>query len=100
MALQNTRTAQPKKTLTEKLMERWWGACALGAICVIFAVYEFGQFAKLDSGELEEMRVNSLTALLYNLGGKWPPTLLFVLAGLGLIGYGINQLLNQLKAKG
>jgi hypothetical protein len=33
--------------------------------------------------------------LLYNLGGKWTPTVVFVLVGLGLIGFGARGLMKK-----
>jgi hypothetical protein len=66
------------------------GVCA-------FAAYLAYYFTQLEAGEASGRRMWWPIALLYNLGGKWPPVGLVGLAGLAGVGLGVKGLLAPKK---
>lgn len=52
-----------------------------GLAIVALGLYLFYQFNKLEN-EGGSMKINWIIALVYNLTGKWPMSILLILAGL------------------
>jgi hypothetical protein len=85
------------KTLGAKIIERWWGSVLAGAVMLIIAVNLHSRLSKLETGESKTVYVDTFTATLHRIAGKWPPVILFSVMGCFLIGYGIKQFLDQQK---
>lgn len=83
-----------KKDLFDKAMEIWWGKCVLGIAFAVFAAWLYVELSKLDSGEKESMTVIKFISFLYDIGGKWPPVVVFGLVGVGIFAWGVKQLLS------
>lgn len=69
------------------------GALGLGVGACAFAGYLFYYFTNFEAGTEHGRRMWWVLALLYNLGGKWPPVALVGLIGLGGLGMGVRGLL-------
>jgi hypothetical protein len=67
----------------------------IGALGFAYFIYDYCNALEQAGNVMHAGRSKWLISLLYNLGGKWTPTVVFVLVGLGLIGFGARGLMKK-----
>jgi hypothetical protein len=77
----------------------WWNAgeptlAGYGVFSIGIAAAMFSYFVYVESTD-EPGRIWGPVAILYSIGGKWPPTLLFVAVGLVQVGMGVHDFLSK-----
>ncbi len=98
MANSKPTTASGGDSFLDKLMEKWWGLCLVGAIVLAFTAYLFHELSQLESGEVDKVSATRWIAFLYNIGGKWGVTAIFVVVGIACIGMGIKKFADDSRA--
>ncbi len=88
MAMSET---EKKKDLFDKMVDLWWGKLVLAGILAGLTVFLYRDFAKLESGEVESMKVWAPIALLYNIAGMWGGLSIFIILSILLVFWGVKQ---------
>jgi hypothetical protein len=83
--------SQKKRSAAERVMEPWWAKIIIGAVMMVLAWSTYVDFSRLESGERKSLLIGQTTKFLYDIGGKWLPTSLAILAGLAFIAWGVVQ---------
>jgi len=84
--------ANEQKSLFDRCIAAWWGKAGMGIFLVAGAYKVFYDFTRLEVGEIEKLRGNKLLLGVYDLVGKWPPTLALAAIGIVFIAWGAKQL--------
>jgi len=81
-----------KKPLFERMVDAWWGKAVFGIVSFVAGYSAYSDFTKLENGEVESIWGAKFSIRLYELFGKWPPVILFILGGILLLGWGLKQM--------
>jgi hypothetical protein len=68
------------------------GTLLTGIGCLAFSGYLFYYFTQFEAGEESGRRMWWILAVLYNIGGKWPPVGLVGLIGIVVLAMGVKGL--------
>ncbi len=78
-----------------KRLASWWGKCFLGGFFMLAGWFVWWDLSLLEAGRRPKVFLPSGFTLLYDLFGKWPPSLIFGIPGILLVGWGVWQFLNE-----
>jgi hypothetical protein len=70
----------------------WWGKLLAGLALIVMTFIEYSRLGKLETGEIDSLRVTNIEYWLYNHGGKMTICGVFLFFGIGLTLWGIKQL--------
>ena len=92
---------EPKESILDRitgtLFASWWGKFLIGAFLLWCAYSIYGDFCRLEAGEIESFFAPKMVVKTYKILGKWPPVIGTAIIGAVAIGFGIYQLVTGEK---
>ena len=88
-----SRSTTQKNDIWDRIMRPWWAKIVIGLVMLLTAWWQYVDFSKLESGERNSLLIGRTTKVLYDVGGKWLPTSLALLAGVAFIAWGVVQVM-------
>lgn len=83
--------SEERQGVFDKVFEVWWGKVFIGAVVILFGLFEFRNLSQLESGEKDSLLVSRRTKVIYDLGGKWGIVGVTGVLGAGFVGWGAVQ---------